>query len=157
VVVDGHVGAVVVPHDAARVAVLGPPPGKGRGRAGDKAAHVPVGDLPVDGGRRMVGVDIQGGRGEVVHRVGAPLVLVGQACAQAVDLWASAGEGQVAEQVIKGPVFQHHDHNVIDLLQVGHIRVLACISPHRSSATASVCARGSRRTRRSQGSRLPPL
>jgi hypothetical protein len=52
----------------------------------------------------MVRVESQGRRGEVVHRVGAPLVLVGEARAQAVDLWAPAGEGQVPEHVIKRPV-----------------------------------------------------
>jgi len=133
VIVDGHVGAVVVPHDAARVAVLNPPRGKGSGRTGHKATHGPVGDLGVDRARGMVRVDPQGRRGEVVHRVGAPLVLVGQAGAQAVDLWASAGEGQVAEHVIKGPVLQHHDHNVVDLLQVGGIRVRALVSCHSPS------------------------
>jgi hypothetical protein len=77
VIVDRDVGAVVVAHDTAGVAVLGPVCGKGRGRAGDETVHVSVGDLPVDGGRRMVRIHLQGRCGEVIHRVGAPLVLVG--------------------------------------------------------------------------------
>ena len=69
----------------------------------------------------MVRIHLQSRRGEVVHRVGAPLVLVGQPRAQAIDLRARAHEGQIPEHVIKGPVLQHQDHNMVDLLQVGGI------------------------------------
>ena len=135
VIVDRHVGAVVVAHDTARVAVVDPARGQGRGRAGDKAAHVPAGDLLVDRARGVVRIHIQGRRGEVVHRVGAPLVLVGQPWAQAVDLRAPAGEGQIPEHVIKGPVLQHHDHDMVDLLQVGGTVWITIANFHRPSVT----------------------
>jgi hypothetical protein len=71
VVVDRHVGGVVVTHDTARVPVLAAS-GQGCGRAGHEAAHVPAGDLLVDRARGVVGVHRHGRRAEVVHRVGAP-------------------------------------------------------------------------------------
>jgi hypothetical protein len=64
----------------------------------------------------MVGIQLQGRRGEVVRRVAAPLVLVGQPRAQAVDIRAAACEGQIPEHVVKGPVLQHQDHDMVDLL-----------------------------------------
>jgi hypothetical protein len=116
VVIDRNVCAVVIAHDTARVAVLDSLRGQGRGRAGHETAHAPSGDLGVDRARGMVRVHPQGRLVQVVHRVGAPLIVVGQTRAQAIDLRAPAAEGQIPEHVIEGPVLQHHDHNVVDLL-----------------------------------------
>jgi hypothetical protein len=96
-------------------------------------AHLPAGDLLVDRARGMVGVEVQRRRRQVMHRVRALLVVVGQAWAQAVDLRAPAREGQVAEHVVKGPVLQHHDHNMVDLRQVGRRRWITPGVFHRSS------------------------
>jgi hypothetical protein len=132
VIVDRHVGAVVVAHHASRVATFNSTLGKDRGRAGDEAAHAAAGDLLVDRVRTVVRVHLQGRGAEMVHRVGAPLVGVGEPGAQAVDLRAPAREGQVAEHVVKGPVLQHHDHNVVDLRQAGRTRWVAPGISHRS-------------------------
>jgi hypothetical protein len=74
---------------------------------------------------------IAGRRGEVVRRVAAPLVLVGQPRAQAVDIRAVAREGQIPEHVVKGPVLQHHDHNMVDLRQVRGTIWIALVNFHR--------------------------
>jgi hypothetical protein len=99
------------------------------------AAHAPVGDLLVDRARAVVRVHLKGRRGEVVNRVGAPLVLVSQPWAQAIDIPAPASEGQVPEHVIKRPVLQHHDHDMVDLLQVGGTGWITLVNFHRSSVT----------------------
>lgn len=88
--VDRHVRAVVIAHDTGRIAVFDATPGQGRGRIGDEAAHAPAGDLLVDGHGGVVRVHIQGRRAEVVNRVGAPLILVGEPRAKAVDVRAPA-------------------------------------------------------------------
>jgi hypothetical protein len=132
VVIDGHVGSVVVTHDAGRVAVAGPGLGKGRGRAGDEAAHTPAGDLLVDRARTVVRVHIQGRGIEVVNRIAAPLVLVGELRTQAVDIRTPPRQGQVPEHVIEGSIFQHHDHDMVDLIQVA-VGPLAPISSHDTS------------------------
>ena len=131
-IIDGHVGSVVVPHDAGRVTVLDAALGQGRGRAGDEAAHAPAGDLLVDRARTVVRVHIQGRGAEVVNRVAAPLVLVGESGTQAVDTRALPRQGQVPEHVIEGPVFQHHDHDMVKLVQVP-AGPLAPLSSHDSS------------------------
>ena len=77
-IVDRHVGAVVIAHDTGRVAVFNSTASKGRGRTGDEAAHAPSRDLLVDCIGGVVRVHIQGRRAEVVNRVGAPLKLVGE-------------------------------------------------------------------------------
>ena len=118
VVVDRHIGAVVIAHDAARVAILDSLRGQGRGRAGHETAHVPTGDLSVDRARGMIRVHPQDSRVQMVDGVGVPLVVVGQAGAQTIDLRAPTAKGQIPEHVIEGPVLQHHDHNMVDFLQV---------------------------------------
>ena len=117
-IVDRHVGAVVVAHDAARVTVLDPARSQGRSRTGDKPVHGPVGDLPVDRARGVIRIHLHSRCGEMMHRVGATLVVVSQSRAQAVDLRAPVAKGQIPEHVIKGPVLQHHDYDMVDLLQV---------------------------------------
>ena len=132
-VVDRHVGAVVIAHDAARVAVLGSLRGQGRACAGDETAHAPAGDLGIDRARGMVRIYSQGRRVQVVYGVGVPLVVVGQARAQTIDLRAPAARGQIPEHVIEGPVLQHHDHNMVDFLQVGGPGWITSIHVARSS------------------------
>lgn len=43
----------------------------------------------------------------------------GEPGAETVDVRPSIGEGEVTEHVIEGAVFQHHDDDVVDLLEVG--------------------------------------
>jgi hypothetical protein len=131
-IVDGDVGTVVVPHHARRIAVLDAAFGQHRGRAGDESVHAPAGHLLVDPARTVVRVHRQGRGTEVVNRVAAPLILVGQPGAQAVDLRAPARQGQVPEHVIEGSVLQHHDHHVVDLGEVT-VDPLAAVSSHDSS------------------------
>ena len=52
---------------------------------------------------------------------------------ETVDVRAPAGEGEVAEHVIEGAVFEHHDDHVVDFLEVGGMDPLALIDSHGSS------------------------
>ena len=60
-----------------------------------------------------------------------------------VDVRAPAGEGEVAEHVIEGAVFEHHDDHVVDLLEVDGIDPLALINSHGSHYGAYARARRS--------------
>ena len=72
----------------------------------------------------MIGV-IGDRRGlEMVDRVAAPVVVVGELFPQAVDVVAPTLERQVSEHVIKRAVLEHQDDDVVDLPQIGHADVL---------------------------------
>ena len=135
VIVDRHVRAVVVAHYEARVAVT---PGQGGGRTGDEATHAPAGDLPVYRGRGMIRVHPQGRRAQMVHGVSAPLVMVGEARAQAIDIRVPVAEGQVPQHVVERAVLQHHDHHMVDLRQAGGAGWVTLVDFHRCSVARHV-------------------
>ena len=86
----------------------------------------------------MIGV-IGDRRGlEMADRVAASVVVVGELFPQAVDVVAPALERQVSEHVIKRAVLEHQHDDVVDLLQIGHARVL---SHHTPVAAVPACHR----------------
>jgi hypothetical protein len=56
---------------------------------------------------------------EMVDRIPAALVLVGQLFPQTADVTTATLKRQVAQHVIEGAVLHHQDHDVVDLLKVG--------------------------------------
>src|SRR5262245_59944538 len=66
----------------------------------------------------MVRVHLNGRAGQVMNGIGAALVVIHQSRTQALDVWTPTCEGEVAEHVIEGPVLEHHDDQVVNLVQV---------------------------------------
>jgi hypothetical protein len=66
---------------------------------------------------------------EMVDGIAAPVVLVGEFPSQTIDIVAGTLQRQIPEHVIKRAVLEHQDHDVVDLLQVGHADTSPATTP----------------------------
>jgi hypothetical protein len=128
-IVDRDVRAAVVTHDRRRVCVLGLEALQRRGVAGRKAIHVAAANLHVDCTGGVVGVLGNDRRAQMVDRIRAALMLVGQPFPQAIDVTTATLKRQIAEHVVEGAILHHQDDDVVDLLKVGPAGLLRHDTP----------------------------
>jgi len=79
---------------------------------------------------------------QMVDRIPAALVLVGQPCPQTIDVTTATLQRQVTEHVIEGAIFHDQNGDVVDLLQVGPAGLLRHDTSHGSQATQARHPRG---------------
>jgi hypothetical protein len=127
VVVDRDIGGVVITNHATGIRILDVVAGERLGEARDEAVHFAAPDLEVDGAGGVIGIVLDHRAVEMVDRIGAPVMLVGELLPQTIDIAATTLEREIPEHVVEGAILEHQDDDVVDLFKVGQ----AGLSHHR--------------------------
>ena len=124
VVVDRDIGGVVVTNHATRIRILDLVVRERLGEARDEAVHLAAPDLEVDGAGGVIGIVLDHRAVEMVDRIAAPIVLVGELRPQTIDIVATTFKREIPQHVVEGAILEHQYNDVVDLLEVGHAGVL---------------------------------
>ena len=95
------------------------------GVARDEAVHLAAPDLEVDGAAGVIGIVLDHRAVEMVDRIVAPVVLVGELRPQTIDIAATTLEREIPQHVVEGAILEHQDDDVVDLPEVGHAALLS--------------------------------
>ena len=95
------------------------------GVARDEAVHLAAPDLEVDGTGGVIGIVLDHRAVEMVDRIVAPAMLVGELRPQTIDIAATTLEREIPQHVVEGAILEHQDNDVVDLPEVGHAGLLS--------------------------------